>query len=84
MDEPLIPTAKGSRGSINRTDSKEMTEMASDTQSEETGKLMVKMDQYEVITDPVPGKWSKLKLKKQKDKEKNEARGRAETWNGEN
>lgn len=49
---------------LTREDSKEMTELASDTQPEETGKMMMKMDEYDIVTEPTPGRYGKIRLKR--------------------
>ena len=56
MEDALLPHANR-RFNIDRTDSKEMTELASDTQTEETVKIVKTMDEYDVIvTDTGPGR----------------------------
>lgn len=93
MDEPFIntehqsSTRKQERSldtALTKDDSREMTELASDTQSEKTGKMMMQMDEYDIITtEPTAGRYGKRALLKRKLFRQSKSQRRAvNTWSG--
>ena len=76
MDESLLPNHNGgSSRSIERDDSKEMKEVTSDKQSEETGRMIERMSEYEILvnnnyTEPASGRHGNIRKKMIKDVQK--------------
>ncbi len=71
MEDESLTNLKGS--SLERTDSKEMKEMASDKEPKEIGQMIEKMSEYEIVnnyTEPVSGRHGNIRKKKIKDVEK--------------
>lgn len=83
MEEPLLDRSvhidSSTQMQREKSTSQEMEDMASDQHTEVTGKVITKMDEYEVITDPSAGRWGRYR---RRQKESDNSRTRTVTWGG--
>ena len=83
MEEPLLDRSVhidySTQMQRENSTSQEMEDIASDQHTEITGKVITKMDEYEVITDPSAGRWGRYR---RRQKESDNSRTRTVTWGG--